>query len=218
MLGHELRNPLGVIRTALELLRNCDEPQASTRQVTRIDHQIAHLSRMVDDLLDLSRVSRGRILLRRQPCELGAVAAAALEDSGAAGQGRSVELHRSEEPLWVDGDSVRLEQVVTNLVGNAIKFGKGKPIDVEVSVIDGWAELAVQDHGIGIAPDRQVLIFERFQRAVSSRHFAGLGLGLYITRQIVEAHGGGLRLTSAPGEGSRFVVCLPLRAPTEPIA
>ena len=131
MLGHELRNPLGVIRTALELLRNCDDPQGSTRQVTRIDHQIAHLSRMVDDLLDLSRVSRGRIVLRRQPCELGALVAAALDASGAAIQGRAVELRRSEEPLWVEGDPVRLEQVVTNLLQNALKY---TPADQRVAV------------------------------------------------------------------------------------
>jgi signal transduction histidine kinase len=104
---------------------------------------------------------------------------------------------------------MRIEQVVSNLLANALKYGDGKPIEVRVTRSDGWARLIVHDHGIGIGPDDLDRIFERFERAVSPRHYGGLGLGLYIARQIVEAHGGSISAHSEPGVGSTFTVALP---------
>ena len=104
---------------------------------------------------------------------------------------------------------MRIEQVITNLLSNAIKFARSTAIEAGVEADADTARLFVRDRGVGIAPGDQERIFERFERAASSKHFGGLGLGLYITRQIVEAHGGTIRVTSTPGEGSTFVVELP---------
>jgi signal transduction histidine kinase/ActR/RegA family two-component response regulator len=215
MLGHELRNPLGVIRTALELLRNADGASAP-RQVTRIEHQIAHLSRMVDDLLDVSRVSRGRITLQKQPCDLGALAAAAV-DATAVSRGRVVELVRPEEPVWVDGDPLRLEQVINNLLGNAVKYTPvDKSIQIRVEADSSSAVLTVKDDGIGIHPDQLENIFDTFTQLSTSlaRSAGGLGLGLALVRQLVRLHGGQVGASSdGPGKGSEFCVRLPLLTP-----
>jgi signal transduction histidine kinase len=107
---------------------------------------------------------------------------------------------------------MRLEQVVTNLLTNAVKYGAGRPIQVGVSTHDLVARLVVEDLGIGIAAEDLQRIFDQFERAVPARHYAGLGMGLFITRQIVEAHGGTIRATSEPGKGSTFIVELPIGA------
>jgi signal transduction histidine kinase/CheY-like chemotaxis protein len=216
MLGHELRNPLGVMRTALELLASCTPPDAG-RQVARIEHQIAHLTRMVDDLLDLSRVSRGRITLRRQPCELVQLAAAAVEAGGALREDRRIELRHPEEPLWVEGDPVRLEQVVVNLLHNALKYSPAEqPIEIELRREDGSAELRVKDHGIGIRPEELPRIFDTFIQLDRSlaRSGGGLGLGLSLVRHLVRLHGGRVSARSAgPDLGSEFIIRLPLLPP-----
>ena len=103
--------------------------------------------------------------------------------------------------------------MTSNLVTNAIKYGRGKPIRIEVALVDGWAQLAVSDEGIGIAVEDQARIFERFERAVSERHYGGFGLGLWIVHQIVEAHAGRVEVRSEIGHGSTFKVSLPLSAP-----
>ena len=110
-------------------------------------------------------------------------------------------------------DRSKLEQVISNLLDNALKFGGGKPIEITVACTDGTAELVVQDQGIGIPAERLPHVFERFERAVSSRHFGGLGLGLHVVKSIVEALGGAVRAESQPGEGSRFTVELPCEPP-----
>ena len=113
--------------------------------------------------------------------------------------------------LW---DRVRLDSVIGNLVSNAVKFGEGKPINVSVSCDGSVARIVVTDQGIGIAPEEQARIFGKFERAVSERHYGGFGLGLWVVRQIVEAHGGSIRVASEAGKGSTFVVELPLSLQT----
>ncbi len=110
-------------------------------------------------------------------------------------------------------DRLRVDQIVTNLLSNAIKYGAGKPIHVEVSVVEDRALLRVTDHGIGIDKVNQARIFERFERAVSSKHYGGFGLGLWIVRQIIQAHGGDISIQSRIGEGSTFIAELPLSGP-----
>jgi signal transduction histidine kinase len=110
-------------------------------------------------------------------------------------------------------DRSRLEQVVANLLSNAFKYGSGKPVEIEIALEPERARLSVKDQGIGIPPERQGRIFERFERAVSARHYSGLGLGLYIVRRVLEALGGSIRVQSAPGVGSTFAVELPLCGP-----
>ena len=115
------------------------------------------------------------------------------------------------EPLIGEWDRFLLDQVVTNLLGNAIKYGAGAPVHVTLTSTQDAARLSVRDRGIGIAPEDQARIFERFERAVSDRHYGGLGLGLWIARQVVEAHGGTIRFESTPGKRTTFIVELPLR-------
>src|SRR5262249_40169194 len=111
-------------------------------------------------------------------------------------------------------DRSRVDQVITNLLSNAVKFGPGKPIEIFLSAKGGIARLAVRDHGIGISPDQRERIFERFERGVRETQYGGLGLGLYISRRIVEDHGGSIRYESRPGEGSTFTIELPVSAPS----
>jgi signal transduction histidine kinase len=122
---------------------------------------------------------------------------------------------RSPGPVTGRWDHGRLEQVVSNLMSNALKFGSGRPIEIDVSASDGTARLTVADHGIGIDADNLGRIFERFERAVSAGHYGGLGLGLYIAREIVTAFGGSIRAEGAPGQGATFFVELPQGGPPE---
>ncbi len=161
------------------------------------------------ELLDVSRMRLGRLELVREEIDLSEVArdtVAHLRD----------EIEKSGSQLLLDlaptpgrFDRSRLEQVVTNLLANAAKFGRSKPITLHVAPDGPRARLRVTDRGIGIPAEDQARIFERFERAVTSQHFGGLGLGLYIARQIVEAHDGEIRIESAPGTGTSFVVVLP---------
>jgi signal transduction histidine kinase len=121
----------------------------------------------------------------------------------------------AEEAVAGVWDPSRLEQVVTNLLTNALKFGPGHPIEVRVHGAGVVAELVVRDYGVGIEPARQPFVFDRFERAVSARHYGGLGLGLYITRRIIQAHGGEVRVASEPGHGATFTVTLPWVAPAQ---
>ena len=122
----------------------------------------------------------------------------------------SVRLTGADEAILGRWDKTRLEQIIGNLLSNAIKYGAGKPIDVTVARTGTHATVSIQDRGIGIAPEHLVRIFDRFERAASIRSYGGLGLGLYVAREIITAHGGTLRVESSPGEGSTFVVSLPL--------
>ena len=169
------------------------------------------LCKLIDQLLDVSRISAGRIELQMETGDLRAVVR---EEAGrlfeeAARNGCQITFEEGG-PVPADFDSLRIEQVVANLVGNAIKYGRGKPIAVAVRKDAVKVRIEVRDQGIGVAPEHQQRIFERFTRAVSVREYGGLGLGLYISRQIVVAHGGSINVRSAPGSGANFVVELPV--------
>ncbi|MEO6953934.1 MAG: ATP-binding protein [Polyangia bacterium] len=218
--SHELFTPITSLAVAIRGLRDSTDATTDEALRTRLfrnaERQVARLARLVQELLDVTRIDGGRMGLIIDDVDLCEVARDVLERFAPELQRDQIEAHLSaDQPVVGRWDRTRLEQVATNLVGNAIKFGRGRPIHLTVSLVDGRGELAVRDQGIGIAHDQQTLIFERFQRAVSSRHFAGLGLGLYITRQIVESHGGTLRLQSVEGEGSSFTVRLPMCVPGE---
>jgi signal transduction histidine kinase len=167
--------------------------------------------RLVEELLDVSRITAGRLALDRERVDLVALVREVV--------GRYPEPER-KSPITVQADGalvgpwdrLRLEQVVSNLVGNALKYGDGKPIEVEVEHADHHAILRVRDHGIGISADDQQRIFERYERAVADRNVGGLGLGLWIVRQVVEAHGGRISVESEPGNGATFVVEIPTRS------
>lgn len=214
--GHELKSPLASAQLQVQslqvLVRRRDDPMLLER-LGKAARSIGRLGRLVDDLLDASRLDSGHRELEREPVDLAGVVAEVLEAASVnlAQAGCRVELEVPEAVVG-EWDRVRLLQVVGNLVSNALKYGAGKPISITVVRAGDDARLVVRDHGIGMDGDSQRRVFERFERAVSARHFGGLGLGLYIVRQVVEAHRGTVRVESAPGEGATFVVELPLRA------
>ncbi len=239
ILAHELRNPLGPIRNAVELLRHLSPsvPPEEEKARQMIIRQTDHMVRLVDDLLDVSRISQGKIALRLAPVELGEVARATAESSRDVLQRRRHELMTAlpDEPLWVSGDAVRLAQIIGNLLNNACKFTPpGGRIGLTVAREDnaaapatrapgapeaqadpGCAVIRVTDNGIGIAPEQIETIFHLFAQAghASDRVQDGLGIGLSLVRTLVGLHGGHVQASSdGPGHGSTFTVRLPLAA------
>jgi signal transduction histidine kinase len=218
MLGHELRNPLAPIVTSLEVMARRDGAgEARERRI--IERQVAHLERMVDDLLDVSRIASGKIELRRQRVDLHDVIARALELTEPALHGRRrPDLKLVDAPIWVSGDPVRLAQVVCNLITNAAKFsGPDQAITVTLGRHGDLATLSVADEGVGIPAELAPRIFDRFVQGEQAlqRASGGLGLGLAIARNLVEMHSGRIWVESELGKGSRFFFTLPLNPPRD---
>ena len=215
MLGHELRNPLAPIVTALELIRRRDDG-AFPRERQIIERQVRHLSRMVDDLLDVSRIVAGKIELQPQPLDLREVVGRAMELSAPVLEKRAVAIETAlpPAPVRVRGDPLRLTQVLCNLLTNAAKFTPpDKPIRIALEAAQDEARVTVADEGIGMAPALLARVFERFVQGEQAlqRASGGLGLGLAIARSLVELHGGTIEAESGgAGCGSRFTVRLPL--------
>ena len=214
MLGHELRNPLSAISSASSLL---GMPGAGAESVGRarliIQRQTQHLSRIVDDLLDLSRAMSGKILLSRKRIDISTLVAACLDTFRATGRTAGYTIGADLQPGWVDGDSTRLEQITTNLIDNALKYTPaGGTIDIAIAPEGEDVVLTVRDSGVGIAPDLLPQVFDVFvQGAISiDRSQGGLGIGLSLVRRLVELHGGTVSATSGgPGSGSTFQIRLP---------
>jgi len=222
MLGHELRNPLAAIHTATELLlRGPSEPERAASIIAR---QTRKLARLVDDLLEVSRVESGKIVLKRRVVDLRAVVERSVDAMAARAEaaGLRLEVVHDREPVPVDGDPVRLEQVVGNLLSNAVKYTPpGGSVAVEVERVAEAAIVRVADTGTGIAPDQLERIFEPFTQASTTldRSQGGLGLGLALVRGLVGLHGGTVRARSdGPGRGTELEVRLPLASrPAEPV-
>ncbi|HKB00844.1 MAG TPA: ATP-binding protein, partial [Gemmataceae bacterium] len=221
MLAHELRNPLAPIGNAMHLLARSRESAVVDKVQDIVTRQVAHLSRVVDDLLDASRVARGQAQLRRERVDLGRVARQASEDQAASFGKAGVALAADvpDTPVWVEGDRTRLTQVVTNLLANAAKFtDRGGRATVGVRRDRGQAVLTVADTGVGMDAATLARLFEPFAQADQSlaRTRGGLGLGLALVKGFVELHDGTVTAASAgPGKGSEFTVRLPL-APEPP--
>ena len=219
MLAHELRNPLGPIRNAVQVLKLLGPPHREQAQVCgMIERQVTHLARLVDDLLDVSRISRGKILLRKVQLDLVPLVRTAVEDHRSLLEGTGLKLSGDllEEPLWMIGDPTRLAQVVGNLLQNANKFtdaGGNVTVRLRADLESGTAVLTVQDTGIGMEADLLGRLFEPFRQADRSldRSRGGLGLGLALVKGLVELHGGSVRSASAGlGLGSEITITLPL--------
>ncbi|NOJ77410.1 GAF domain-containing sensor histidine kinase [Myxococcus xanthus] len=212
--AHELKTPIPSMNIVLQsVLRRRNERPSAERLMQALESaekQVQRLMRLVDDVLDVSRLHAGRLKLHLERVDFLAVVGEVMERfiETAARTGSRVDV-RAEGPVEGMWDRSRLDQVVANLLGNALKFGEGRPIEISLSRGEGTAELVVEDHGIGIPPERLLHIFERFERAVPTRHYGGFGLGLYIVRSLTEAMGGTVRVDSTPGLGSRFTVVLP---------
>ena len=218
--GHELKTPLTSLSLQTQLTQRAIKagneallaPERVSKMVNQTDSQIKRLLRLVDDMLDHSRIQMNKLQLQPESVELATLIKEVVEryqpQAEAAGCSIWIENGVSLVGLW---DRFRIEQVVTNLISNAIKYGAGKPIEISLSEQESVALISIRDHGIGISKENHSKVFQQFERVSSSNHISGLGLGLYITKNIVEQHGGKICLESEPGHGSRFIVMLPLK-------
>lgn len=218
MLGHELRNPLAAITTASEILDIMDHAPSRDKKTAGearaiIRRQVRHLARLTDDLLDAGRVILGKISLERKPVDLAAVVRNAVETLRGTGRLGQVALQVELEQAWVEGDATRLDQVVANLLGNAVKYTpEPGSIHISLTLRDGEAELRVRDSGLGLEADLLPRIFDLFVQGKRSldRSQGGLGIGLTLVRRLVELHGGHVEACSeGPDKGSEFIVTLP---------
>lgn len=228
---HELKDPLFSLQLSIQLLRQVSEndgavPPHVTQHLEVGERQIGRLARLIDNMLDVARIAHGRIELEIEPLDLSELAQQVVTRfADQAGSNGTMLTAEPSPPLVGRFDRLKIEQVIANLLSNAIKYGDGKPIRVRVRGEADRAVVEVEDQGAGIAPEDRERIFDRFQRASSGHRQASLGLGLYIVRSLVEAHGGAIAVRSEPGRGSTFVVTIPcdgtgvraaLAEPTDP--
>lgn len=218
VLGHEIRNPVMALNAGLHFLRRRNDPQKTEEIHGQMERQVAHLTRLVDDMLDISRIDQGKIALSKERVALQTVLQFAVEASrpqiDAARHAFSADI--PAEPVTLHADPTRLAQVVSNLLNNAARYTPaGGRIELEARIVDGCAEIDVSDSGIGIPPEMQSKIFDLFAQVKSPTERAqeGLGIGLALGKQLVELHGGAIVLAaSQPGSGSTFRVRLPVLA------
>jgi signal transduction histidine kinase len=219
-LGHELRNPLSVLTTASLIFKMEGASTADMKHAAEIiGRQVQHVTRLVNDLLDMERIDNGKLQLDLRPVDLREIVTNTLELRRADAERRkqSLTMQLTPDPVVVDADAVRLAQVVSNLVDNAVKYTPDAGhINVAVTADGREAVIVVQDDGAGIPPERVESIFEPFVQLPQSRNAArgGMGLGLSLVRRLTELHGGKVDVTSGgQGGGSRFAVHLPLPQP-----
>jgi signal transduction histidine kinase len=222
--SHELRTPLTPLqlqihtleRRLFEVAKDGDAAEWLNGRLTVLRRQGERLDRLITELLDVTRITGNQLFLHPEWTNLEDVTREVLarfEQTGElARSGCTIELE-AEEGLSGYWDRLRIDQVLTNLLENAFKFGRGKPVSISLGMRGTLATLVVKDHGFGIAPADQARVFERFERAVPEQHYGGLGLGLWIARRIIEAMGGHIRVQSAPEQGATFIVELPLIEP-----
>lgn len=219
VLGHELRNPLAALGAGVHLLKKTVESHKADAICEQMDRQLFHLSRLVEDLLDIARISEGKISLQKQPIELKTILQSAIEASTpnleAAGHTFSIDM--PDDPIWLEADHTRLAQVVANLLNNAAKYTpSGGVVSLAARREDGHIQIDVADNGMGIPPEMQSRIFEIFAQVDEHRHRAagGLGIGLALVLQLVALHDGSIAVRSeGHGRGSIFSVKLPTRPP-----
>lgn len=223
--SHELKTPVtslqlsvqGLLRRARSGALRTASAETVTQSVEGIERQAMRMAKLVNTLLDVSRIHAGRLELELEEVDLAALVRdiAARFAPELALSGATLRVH-ADTPMPGIWDRSRLDQIVTNLLSNAIKYGEGKPIEIQVGGDARTALLEVRDQGIGIPEEQQALIFRAFERAVSSRHYGGLGLGLHIVSQLVERLGGAVRVQSEAGRGATFTVALPRSGPAAP--
>ena len=217
--SHELKTPLSAmllqIQNALYNIRNVSLAKFSVENLLKMlqstEQQSKRLSKMINDLLNLSLITTGKLELEKEKVNLGELVVDVTDrfSQKVEREGAHFNLQIQENVIG-NYDKLRIEQAITNLITNAIKYGESKPIDVEVSTDNTVNRIRVTDHGIGIPKTQQERIFERFERGVSNHAYKGLGVGLYITQHIVKTHQGQITLTSKPEQGSTFLIELPM--------
>jgi signal transduction histidine kinase len=217
--GHDLKTPVTGARLVLQLLQRelakGGDPHALEPRLDLALRQVDKLGEMSGQLLDISRVAAGQLSLALEQLDLGAVVRDVVSRLFPPAPDTPPVAVELEGPVVGHWDRAHLEQIASNLVANAVKYGNGKPVDVHVSRVGSTAEMVVVDHGMGIPPEEQEQIFARFHRGAGAcGKGPGVGLGLWITRRLVEGMGGEIHVASARGEGSTFTVTLPLAGPT----
>lgn len=217
--SHELKTPLTSLKLQIELYQRgvkkndplIYSPEKINLLLERNSRQIDRLTRLVDDMLDISRIRTGKLTLKKEDCDLSEILKEILnrtkEQFLASGSGEPIFIHANEaKGEW---DPLRIDQVMTNIITNAIRYGQGKPVTIEIKNFQESIRISVKDQGIGIAKSDQEKIFQRYERGLIAREVSGLGLGLFICQQIVEAHGGSIWVESEINQGSTFFVDLP---------
>jgi PAS domain S-box-containing protein len=217
--SHELRTPLSTLVLRLGLLerhaQDGDLDQVKT-SVNRAKDQTERMRRLVDRLLDVSQLASGRLQLELEDGDLAEVVREAAERFSEDASNSKSELHlTAEKGIVARADRFRLDEAIGNVISNAIKYGAGKPVGIDLKANDGKATLIVQDRGIGIPAEDLSRIFGRFERTKITRNYGGLGLGLYIAKQVIEQHNGSIRAESRSGGGTRIVIELPLARDTD---
>jgi signal transduction histidine kinase len=217
--SHELRTPLTPLKMQAQVLAKMvadgdDRGVAKSGELTwlvdGVCKQVSKLLKVSEDLLNVARIGAGELTLQRRRCDLAAIARETSARYREEAEKAHCSLHvHADGSVVGEWDCEQIERVVINLLTNAMKFGAGKPIEISVTSQDRRACLEVRDAGIGIAEEDQRKLFKRFERIAPLTHFGGLGLGLFISREIVNAHGGTIQVKSAPGHGACFVVMLP---------
>jgi signal transduction histidine kinase len=217
MASHELKTPLTTMRLYAQFEKRCFargekeslNPAHMLKFVDQIERQTNRLARLVDSMLDVSRISRGVMKLEKSKMDLRELILEVTEDMKGIPGVAEIKLSLCD-PVFINGDRDRMGQVIGNLIDNALKFGERKPIHLDLSVTGGRVCLKVKDHGLGIAPEHQLRIFEKFERALPLKNISGLGMGLFIVKEIIEAHSGNIELESESGKGATFTVFLPI--------
>jgi signal transduction histidine kinase len=219
MVSHELKTPLTSLRLQLQMtLRRLTQNEGAPidhekllKTFTSADRQVVNLNRLIEELIDVSRIRTGHMAIHPMTIDLSALGEEVVERMSEQTKlaGCSVDL-KLEAPLTVNCDALRIEQVITNLLSNALRYAPNGAITIRSWSDKNWAYLSMKDSGGGIRPERQKAIFDRFERDSKDPGIDGLGLGLYIVRQIVIAHGGDIELISPPGEGATFQFKIPL--------
>jgi signal transduction histidine kinase len=217
--AHELRTPLTSLLGYTELverrlLRDGTLGDRDQRAIRTVIDQASRLNKMVTSLLDISRLQLGQLSIEPAPMDLGALAERLVHEAQPLLSDHPIEYIPPDEAVLINGDELRIEQALQNLLQNAVKYSPdGGVVEVRVLQREGQALAVVKDHGIGIPADAVPQLFTRFYRApnVDPQHISGLGVGLYVVKEIMELHGGGVEVESAVGEGSTFTLMLPLR-------
>lgn len=213
--SHELKTPAASLSLTVESLQRASasgrlDNERLSASLARLATATTRLGILVDELLDVSRLSAGRIEFRNEPADLVALASDVIERFTAADEDSRIHLLGADE-AWVSGDASRLDQVITNLIDNAVKYSAaGSPVELEIARSDGGVTLVVRDRGFGLDDEASARLFEAFGRGLNTEHIPGLGLGLYISHQIVERHGGRIEARARiDGHGSEFTMWLP---------
>jgi two-component system CheB/CheR fusion protein len=222
--GHELRTPLTVVTGHLHImakaLKNRPDSERLLRNVNIALTQSKRLAALITDLVDVSRLQTGKFRLQHVPVELDTLLGQVVEMAQALTESQTIVLTAQDGPIVVSGDASRLQQVVLNLLNNAITYApSSERIDVRLRLAGNMAEIEVQDYGQGIKPEHMARLFSRFYQVADGTQKAGhgLGLGLFISRQIVTGHNGTITARSAPGEGTTFTIHLPLLEQEDPL-